>query len=266
MPEELPALPPEDTRLRTVVVDDDPISRLVLRHLTESLGHEAVDASGAAEALALVKAGGFQVVLADLEMPGLSGFDLLAGIHAEHPVPARRPLVVAVTGHVGESDVARVRDAGFFAHIVKPVSITVLDEILKRAAEELAEAGQDVQPEVDDVLEQTLGDIARTWARERHFVDLVVGSHAARGRQLIERSEQALRSGDTRRATSALETLSRAAAAIGMTDVEMQSRSLAARIRSGDAGFARLARLAIDFESGVERSRAVVEAANGLRG
>ncbi|CAN5383570.1 hypothetical protein BH10PSE17_BH10PSE17_33720 [soil metagenome] len=266
MPEDLITLPPGEARLRTVVVDDDPISRLVLRHLTESLGHEAADASGAAEALAIVNMGGFHVVLADLEMPGLSGYDLLAGIHSEHPDPARRPLVVAVTGHVGESDVERVRDAGFFAHIAKPVSITVLDEVLKRVVDELAGVRPEFQPEVDDALEQTLGDIARMWARERHFPGLVVDSHAARGRQLLERSEQALRAGDTRRAITALDTLSRATAAIGMTEIEAQSRTLAARIRSGDAGLARLARLVIDFEAGVDRSRAVIEAVDGARG
>jgi CheY-like chemotaxis protein len=256
---------PAEARLRTVVVDDDPISRLVLRHLTESLGHDASDASGAAEALALVKLGGFDVVLADLEMPGLSGFDLLAGIQAEHADPARRPLVVAVTGHVGDDLIEQVRDAGFFAHIPKPVSIAVLDQVLHRVIDELAGHRPEFQPEVDDGLPQVLGDISRIWARERRFVGVVMAAHAARGRQLLERGEQALRAGDTRRAVSAIETLSRATAAIGMNDIEAQARTLAARMRSGDSGLQRLSRLSQDFEASIDRGYDIVETLTGTR-
>jgi len=75
-----------DRRLRILLVDDDPDVRDVAAGYLSALGHEAVVARGGNDALAkLAAASGFDLVVTDFAMPGLSGVDLADKVSADHP-------------------------------------------------------------------------------------------------------------------------------------------------------------------------------------
>lgn len=120
-----------------LVVDDEAPVRKLLHKLLTRHGHHCVVASSTAEALATL--GGptaFELVLADVMMPGTSGLDLASQIASSFPDTA----VVMVSG-VDDSDTARIAiEAGAYGYVLKPfrareLLIMVMNAIRRREAE-----------------------------------------------------------------------------------------------------------------------------------
>src|SRR5262245_29126400 len=109
-------LPPP---LRVLVVDDCPDNRVALGLLLRLWGHEVRKAADGPSALKA--AGTFlpEVVLLDLAMPGMDGFEVARQLR--RMAHLGRPLLVAVTGYGRECDIARARQAGFDLLLAKPV-------------------------------------------------------------------------------------------------------------------------------------------------
>jgi len=112
------------TGLHLLVVDDDLVTVESLRVLLEMEGARVTVATTAAHALSAAAADAPAVVLTDLGMPHMDGYHLLAALRAL-PGLSRLP-VIALTGYGLHSDVARTRDAGFSAHVSKPVDLGLL--------------------------------------------------------------------------------------------------------------------------------------------
>jgi signal transduction histidine kinase len=117
--------------LRVLVVDDNLDVATTLRDLLAANGHEVeVAHDGPA---ALEKARGFrpEVILCDLGLPGMTGFELATRLRRE-PSGARSR-IVAISGYGRESDRARAREVGFDEHLTKPVSEHTLARALRGA-------------------------------------------------------------------------------------------------------------------------------------
>jgi signal transduction histidine kinase/ActR/RegA family two-component response regulator len=133
-PEALPQ--PADTApgrahaLQVLVVDDVAVNREVLGALLRQRGHAVQECGDGEAAIARVAAGGVDLVLMDVEMPGLDGLEAARRIRALPGEPGRVPLW-AVTGRAFEQDVAQVHAAGMDGHLSKPVNFTQLGEVLK---------------------------------------------------------------------------------------------------------------------------------------
>lgn len=105
---------------RVLVVEDNHANQRLMRMLLESLGHTPTCAYTGEEGWALVQAGGFDLVLLDMHLPGLDGFELAARIKRLHG--GRLP-VVAVTALAMDGDRTRVLESGCDTYISKPISI-----------------------------------------------------------------------------------------------------------------------------------------------
>lgn len=111
---------------RILLVDDNTIVRDMLVDLVGSLGYQTDAAAGGEEALALFDRGHYGMVLTDLLMPGMSGWDVLAALRQRDPhVP-----VVIVTGSPVVGD-PRASQPGV-AVLKKPVDVTTLDSMIKQ--------------------------------------------------------------------------------------------------------------------------------------
>jgi PAS domain S-box-containing protein len=120
------------SRKRILIVDDNADGANSLGRLLEFLGHEAAMEYDGQAALDRAGVFGADVVLLDLGMPGLDGFEIcrrLRAIDSPH-----RPRIVAMTGWGREEDRARTAAAGFDAHLVKPVDLAALARLLENAA------------------------------------------------------------------------------------------------------------------------------------
>ncbi|MFO0610767.1 MAG: PAS domain-containing protein [Polyangiales bacterium] len=128
------AEPPRLDGLRVLVVDDDDDSRAMLEECLVQFGAAVEVADSAAAALVALEGGGFDVLLSDIAMPGLSGEDLVRHVRAaEQARGAARPLpALAMSGLSRAEDRARAFAAGFHAHVTKPLEVAELAVTIRR--------------------------------------------------------------------------------------------------------------------------------------
>ena len=126
-----------------LVVDDDPRNRLAMTALLEPLGFRLVLASSGEEAITLARSERFSVILVDVRMPGLDGFETVARLR-EDPNAKRVPIVL-LSAFGSESDCARKAYAvGAVDFISKPVDT----DLLRAKVASLAEVGR-TQPNAE---------------------------------------------------------------------------------------------------------------------
>jgi CheY-like chemotaxis protein/two-component sensor histidine kinase len=119
--------PPTASR-RILVVDDNVDAATSLSLLLQSLGHQTSVAYDGPGALRLAAEFHPDIVLLDIGMPGMDGYEVARRLRQiEQPQPMR---IVAVTGWGKQEDRMRSREAGFDLHLVKPVDITDLAQAL----------------------------------------------------------------------------------------------------------------------------------------
>ena len=106
--------------LDILIVDDVALNRELLRRLLAADGHRITEAADGAAALITASQRRFDLVLMDIEMPGMNGLEVCRKIRAD-PGPNRATRIVALTGYAFESDIARARAAGMNAHLAKPI-------------------------------------------------------------------------------------------------------------------------------------------------
>jgi two-component system, chemotaxis family, CheB/CheR fusion protein len=111
-----------------LVVDDSEDTTDMLKRLLESYGATVATAHSAQEALALAAERSWGVVLSDISMPGVDGFELLRRLR-QIPGYESTP-ALALTGHGRSEDVRRAEAAGFLTHMTKPVDLEVLTKAL----------------------------------------------------------------------------------------------------------------------------------------
>ena len=110
---------------KVLLVEDHADTATVITLLLKKYGHTVSAAGTVAAGLAAFDAGEFDVVLSDLGLPDGSGIDFVTKLRARSNVPA-----VALTGYGMEEDVKRCLDAGFNAHLTKPVNFAELNAII----------------------------------------------------------------------------------------------------------------------------------------
>jgi len=114
--------------LTVLLVEDHESSRVVLKKLLQRQGHTVTAAADAAEALAAARDGSFDLVVSDIGLPDRDGYQLMEALRALQPVVG-----VALTGYGMSDDIRRAEDAGFVAHVTKPVTAQQLTEALAKA-------------------------------------------------------------------------------------------------------------------------------------
>jgi len=118
---------------RVLVVDDNQDAAHALRLLLETDGHEVMVAADGAAGLALAREHRPDVVLLDIGLPTLNGYEIATRIRAD---PALKDtMLVAVTGYGQMHDRARASASGFDHHLVKPVEFRALQELLRDTAQ-----------------------------------------------------------------------------------------------------------------------------------
>ncbi|MBU1375090.1 MAG: response regulator [Alphaproteobacteria bacterium] len=118
--------------LRVLAVDDNAVNLLVLDQLLTSLGHTVSKASSGAEALRALGDETFDLVLTDIQMPGLTGLDVLETLRAA-PGPNQAIPVIALTADVTSGGRQRYLDQGFTEHAAKPIQLQDLLGAVVRA-------------------------------------------------------------------------------------------------------------------------------------
>jgi CheY-like chemotaxis protein len=111
---------------RILVVDDNEDSADLLAEIVRSQGHAVTVAHDPARAIALLGEVQPEIAVLDIGLPGMDGYQL--GARVLERFPACR--VIALTGYGQDTDRERTTDAGFAGHLVKPVEIAKLMQMI----------------------------------------------------------------------------------------------------------------------------------------
>lgn len=111
---------------RILVADDDEINRRLAGIILNRAGYEATVVESGEAALAALGDASFDLILLDVEMPGLSGPETAQRIRLHHLTPGQCTAIVALTAHSGHKEHACCLESGMDAVLVKPLSLKAL--------------------------------------------------------------------------------------------------------------------------------------------
>jgi CheY-like chemotaxis protein len=122
--------------VRILVVDDDETILRLLQVNLEMEGHEVLTAGDGYAALERLREGRPEVVLLDVMMPGLDGWQVCEQIRADDDAALAAIPVVFLSARAQESDLARGTEVGADAYVTKPFDPLALIELVERLAAE----------------------------------------------------------------------------------------------------------------------------------
>ena len=109
-----------------MIVDDDESIRHAVQSLLLTEEIESVAASGKQECLAYLEAGFRGVILMDIMMPEMDGYDATREVRRCEEGTSKHLPIIALTGHTSEEDAQKCRQAGMDRVVTKPVTLAVL--------------------------------------------------------------------------------------------------------------------------------------------
>lgn len=117
---------------RVLIVDDNPTNLKLVAYLVRANGYD-VDTAGEAEAaLAAIAANRPDVILMDLQLPGIDGLELTRRLKAD---PATKDIsIIAVTAYAMKGDQEKALEAGCDDYVTKPIDTRALPELIARHA------------------------------------------------------------------------------------------------------------------------------------
>jgi CheY-like chemotaxis protein len=125
--------------LHVLMVEDNPINRRIMTLVLERLPAKLTTAVNGLEAVRLFEEQRFDVVLMDLQMPGIDGYEATRRIRAFEAASGRgRTPIIVVSAHTRQTDIAETKLAGADHHLGKPVDVPLLlatmDSVMQSAA------------------------------------------------------------------------------------------------------------------------------------
>lgn len=118
---------------RVLIVDDNPTNLKLVTYLVKAQGYDVVTAGDAQGALAELDAHPPDVILMDLQLPGIDGLELTRRIKSD-PATARIA-IIAVTAYAMKGDREKALEAGCDAYVTKPIDTRTLPALIAQYAE-----------------------------------------------------------------------------------------------------------------------------------
>jgi CheY-like chemotaxis protein/nitrogen-specific signal transduction histidine kinase len=120
--------------IKVLVVDDDEDARDVLRAALNSYGAEVTTATGAPQALDTLASEKIDVLVSDINMPGMDGYELIRRVRAMNPEQGGRIPAIALTAYARAEDRLRALQSGYQTHVPKPVEPAELEIVVATLA------------------------------------------------------------------------------------------------------------------------------------
>ncbi|MEX0717464.1 MAG: response regulator [Planctomycetaceae bacterium] len=120
--------------LRVLVAEDNVVNQKLVQRLLTKLGHSARVTANGAEALEARRSEPFDLILMDVQMPVLDGFEATAAIRAEERTTGRHIPIIALTAHAMKGDREACLAAGMDGYVTKPLEMERLQAALDEAA------------------------------------------------------------------------------------------------------------------------------------
>lgn len=122
--------PAKSAKLRILVVEDNLVNQKLVARMLEKAGHETVVAVSGRKALEILREQSFDLVLMDLQMPEMDGFDATAAIRERERTTGQHIPIIAMTAHAMKGDRERCLEKGMDEYIPKPIDANALLEVI----------------------------------------------------------------------------------------------------------------------------------------
>jgi signal transduction histidine kinase/CheY-like chemotaxis protein/HPt (histidine-containing phosphotransfer) domain-containing protein len=228
---------PPPPGFRVLVVDDNAVNRRVVRRMIEKAGGHVDEADGGEVAVRLCREHPFGLVLMDVQMPGMDGYQATAAIRADDALRGTHTPILALTANALPQDRALCLASGMDEHLGKPVRspdlIRALAKWTKRTKEEPTmerigspETPQSLQPLQLDRLDEISGG-------DSEFEKELLGEFLRTAPILVEDVAKAIAAGDAAAAQRAAHTLKGSSGSIGAGLLAEASRFLEETCKQG---------------------------------
>jgi two-component system, sensor histidine kinase and response regulator len=137
-------------KLRILLAEDNSVNQLIAVRILEKRGHHVTVAANGREAVAASQQSRFDLVLMDLQMPGMDGFEATAAIRQQEASSGTRLPIIALTAHAMATDRERCLAAGMDGYIAKPVKGEDLIETVERLGQHAAAPTAEAAPKPDE--------------------------------------------------------------------------------------------------------------------
>ncbi|MFG6433539.1 hybrid sensor histidine kinase/response regulator [Roseateles sp. LYH14W] len=213
---------------RVLLVEDNEVNQVLAGELLRSVAGVALDIAGSgAEAIAAIARERYELVLMDVQMPGMDGYETVRRLRAD---PANRLLpVIAMTAHASDSDRRDCLAAGMNDFVTKPVHPDLLFRVMARW---LGSGTADLPGEPGAPVSFAAG-LQHCFGRAELYERVIDRFLQSYGGPLG--LEQALESGDHEAAALLLHGLLSSANSVGAVPLATQARTLATALREQDA-------------------------------
>ena len=114
---------------RVLLVEDHADTRMVLRRLLTSFGFAVTEAGSVKEALDVAERQPFDLLVSDIGLPDGSGAQVMRHMKERYKVKG-----IALSGFGQDDDLRRSREAGFETHLIKPVNLMTLRDVIRKVA------------------------------------------------------------------------------------------------------------------------------------
>jgi CheY-like chemotaxis protein len=142
-----------------LIVEDEELNRFVIDKILKPTEHAYTFAGTGEEAVMLVQKQHFDIILLDIELPGMGGYETANEISKIIRNPTSSPVILAMTGHQHPEDPKQVAEAGMHGWVVKPFRLEDLEDAIKKAQSLSSTAQQSNTPIVNlNVLYTIAGD------------------------------------------------------------------------------------------------------------
>ncbi|PKN92386.1 MAG: hypothetical protein CVU44_14715 [Chloroflexi bacterium HGW-Chloroflexi-6] len=220
---------------RVLLVEDNEINQLVAREMLENLGLRVALARSGEEAIQKVKTGLFELILMDIQMPGMDGYQATAQIRSDPRFTYEKLPIIALTAHALVGDREKALQAAFNDYITKPVDTEQLNSTLLRWLPP-QQAQTSLAASFTPQKEQKLPDVihresalARLGNNETFYARLL-GLFQSNEGQTAQIIRAALQAGDVPLAHRLTHTLKSTAATIGAERLRLAAKTLEASL------------------------------------
>jgi two-component system chemotaxis response regulator CheY len=126
-----------DRNMKILIVDDFSTMRRIIKNLLHDLGYDNLhEADDGTSALPLLKAGSFDFLITDWNMPGMQGIELLRAVRSDRKLNTLP--VLLVTAEARRDQIVMAAEAGVNGYIVKPFTAQTLKDKIDRVLERIA--------------------------------------------------------------------------------------------------------------------------------
>ncbi len=224
-----PPLPAPARKLRILIAEHDGANRKILRRILEMAGHQTAVVNDGEAALAVLDRDRFDLVLMDIDLPEMSGYEVAKLYRLEHLGEGRMP-VIALTADATNETERQCREAGMDAVLAKPVEATQLlaaiDETYARVTSpgDAASVSPVVTPisahpryfaDAGAVVDEATIEALRMLGGGSDFLGDIIETFCTDGKRLLEHLRQAAAEGDLRAFKELLHSLRSGAANVG---------------------------------------------------